>query len=1397
MPENAPALDLSTLPDQPRGLTLDLSKLPDQPAPPKPPTLDLSVLPDLPPQLRPPGEAHNWGLPQATIGVPRESDDEIYKSLKDNATNDEQVLEDYYGKVVIDAMKRLYSPDTASPKALAAAQNAIAISQATGMSPTLVIENRDAVNQALFGTGEAREKFLMATIGMAVSGSALAGASELAAIPGLTSYARAADTAGEAWRLERVGEGAEAYLRPLTQSLYKWWTLPLGVAGFSAEENANALIRSYIDKTPFSQTQPYGLHDILPPQASEGTKAAVDLLDMFAKGGAMHAGWAGLQNLWQAMAYTKVSQILPSQKLYISPDDIMSHFGSGAEGRAGDYYDILQKLNLTNDQVRDAIKYGLDVEVPLARVVGSMDAPWFSKLKDLLHISPYKDVYEIPAGQPTGRLHVSGQLEAPEGAPGPGAEPSAAAPSPEGGAAAAVKTGKLSDEQLNVANQILTFFQSRGYSREQAMGAVSNAMRESSLNPTAEGDGGASFGLGQWNGLRRRALEAITASKGEAVPSVQTQLEFMDRELNGSEKAAGDIFRGTNSEQEAADALMVHYGRPQNPSGHTKLIGPAIAQLNGEPLHNVGTPQGGLSRQAFADAVNNNSGIPQEQKDAFMALTDARAKAWGETEGRSPDEWYGTFISGVTTGRSEEPLPKLFQEPEKLTAKNIPELYDYAISTPINQKVEIKYATIGSDEAARLREVTGFDLSGYQHSIDNLAIRHIDSQHGNPAIEEPRGQIAITRDDIAKIPEIVANPDKVTALKTHQKRDGVGYTKQVNGETFYVEEIRTGKKLLSAVSMRKLKAGATNAPPSLESKSATSETLPDQDVDNIASQIESGKPESLEQRKKGAAQFLEDGKTILHLFESADVSTLIHELGHILRRQLAPEDLAIAERWAKVEGGNWDREAEEKFARAFEGYIMEGVAPSFSLRSVFQKLKDWMLEIYKSIRNLKVRLNDDIRAVFDRLLSTEEERRANVLYHMTGEYEHGKENHTYEVSPLEQAKSPSDLGTFNPGSIDILHQPEGSYVQESEKAGRQSGKQGQIKAFAGANIPPGRSGTRSTNRTDVVKGRVRSGHRSSVGTLPPYPDRYLITIGKIFREIARRPVEILGLPIKCYVDFVLLAQQWRNPNYEELRYVYLKDNVIVDHEGITCRHPLSVDPFMVNRWAGVAHMQERIAALGADTVLMAHNHNVGDPTPSESDRILTNFLKERIPELREHIVINSGFYAIVTPSGEHLIYRLPNIPNDWTDPLFTPSVPHEILGTLLDTTRKLAGWAKALTAERNRPVIIYTSINNTVRGLQEISPGGTRSWKQLADIIPQKLVDFGSAHAVLVLPEGPRIHALKIGKSLVSRGVFIDVVGTDEYGPYSLREEIPISPPSPFKVLGGRPRSDFHPEYIR
>ena len=52
--------------------------------------------------------------------------------------------------------------------------------------------------------------------------------------------------------------------------------------------------------------------------------------------------------------------------------------------------------------------------------------------------------------------------------------------------------------------------------------------------------------------------------------------------------------------------------------------------------------------------------------------------------------------------------------------------------------------------------------------------------------------------------------------------------------------------------------------------------------------------------------------------------------------------------------------------------------------------------------------------------------------------------------------------------------------------------------------------------------------------------------------------------------------------------------------------------------------------------------------------------------------------------------------------------------------------------------------------------------------MPEKLVDFGSAHAVLILPERSRGYMLEIGESLVRRGVFYDVVSVDKDGPHSV-----------------------------
>jgi len=139
------------------------------------------------------------------------------------------------------------------------------------------------------------------------------------------------------------------------------------------------------------------------------------------------------------------------------------------------------------------------------------------------------------------------------------------------------------------------------------------------------------------------------------------------------------------------------------------------------------------------------------------------------------------------------------------------------------------------------------------------------------------------------------------------------------------------------------------------------------------------------QKKRGSVTFGENYR-LIQLLEDADLSTFLHELGHTWLEELradAQRDGASEQARADWEtirawlGVGPDEaipvDAHEQWARGTEAYFMEGNAPSIALREIFQKFKAWMQSVYKSLTELDVKLNDDIRAVFDRLIATDEE----------------------------------------------------------------------------------------------------------------------------------------------------------------------------------------------------------------------------------------------------------------------------------------------------------------------------------------------------------------------------------------------------------------------------------------
>lgn len=152
-----------------------------------------------------------------------------------------------------------------------------------------------------------------------------------------------------------------------------------------------------------------------------------------------------------------------------------------------------------------------------------------------------------------------------------------------------------------MATLLKTGLVDRGLPEHVADGFVMNARDESGLktdineaNPLVPGSRGG-YGLWQWTGPRRRALEAYAQSKGVPVSDLGLQLDFLVSELQGPEAAAAGEILSTKDAGGAASAIVNRFLRPaeehrarraaeyggQQPAGGADMM--TLANLAGNP----------------------------------------------------------------------------------------------------------------------------------------------------------------------------------------------------------------------------------------------------------------------------------------------------------------------------------------------------------------------------------------------------------------------------------------------------------------------------------------------------------------------------------------------------------------------------------------------------------------------------------------------------------------------------------------------------------------------------------------------------------------------------------------------------------------------------------------------
>ena len=114
--------------------------------------------------------------------------------------------------------------------------------------------------------------------------------------------------------------------------------------------------------------------------------------------------------------------------------------------------------------------------------------------------------------------------------------------------------------ETNVANAVWKFFTSRGYSKYATAGIMGNLQQESGMNPNShQSGGGPGRGIAQWTVSegRFKGLQAYAQSKGKDWTDLQSQLEWIDMELNGKDSTTASKlnknFGGINGLKNATD----------------------------------------------------------------------------------------------------------------------------------------------------------------------------------------------------------------------------------------------------------------------------------------------------------------------------------------------------------------------------------------------------------------------------------------------------------------------------------------------------------------------------------------------------------------------------------------------------------------------------------------------------------------------------------------------------------------------------------------------------------------------------------------------------------------------------------------------------------------------------
>lgn len=495
-------------------------------------------------------------------------------------------------------------------------------------------------------------------------------------------------------------------------------------------------------------------------------------------------------------------------------------------------------------------------------------------------------------------------------------------------------------------------------------------------------------------------MGALTRDTPE-ISALRQQLMETDYRMRDLSPDVSDAYRQAAAQMPAEEAPTQPEQAPSPAAEETpaplaeQQIVPASVQ--GE----LGTAQGEpVAAKAaiplnIADEVSRKlqaAGRPADEADAAGRLTEAmwqtRADAFEGRKG-SAQEMYAREAPEIRTGREGAPrsnvrgyeLAQSSRELEQRSANSQTESPEFKRWFGNSKVVDENGGPL------RVYHGTGADIGAFDIKMRGTNTREMDARQGffftdKPEISSEYADEAAYKGGANVIPAFVSMKNPLII-----DHGGAGYDPEAF--TKFIHDAEKGGN--DGVIIRNTRDGMREGD---EPGSTYIAFKPEQikSATGNNGEFNHADPRIAYQGAQGKIRLTQDGRSVITLMKSANASTFMHEMGHDwLERMMqdgadpeAPQHMrsdadTVRSYLGLGDGDTITTRAHEKFARSFERYLMEGRAPTQALADVFAKFKAWLTTIYQTVTKLRAPINDDIRDVFDRLVTANPDERTAIV----------------------------------------------------------------------------------------------------------------------------------------------------------------------------------------------------------------------------------------------------------------------------------------------------------------------------------------------------------------------------------------------------------------------------------